>query len=204
VIADVAAALARAQAFTLRCGELAPELQVAAQGLAGRQQHLHDTTRRAVLRRSAGSTWGSPAVITRALSRFLGEPCTWCGRPPRTLSGLTPSSTPATNRRARSTTTDHEQAHDRPRVSGPATAIPSWVACPLSQPEATAGTHTLPEVRAARRLPAAHLKRVNWTTRKGPRRMTSAGLRAAPARPRHRPDGCLRRSGHMHDQNYDI
>ena len=56
LIADLAAALARARAFTLRCSELAPELQVAAQGVAGRQEHLFETTRRAVLRRSTGST----------------------------------------------------------------------------------------------------------------------------------------------------
>jgi len=56
VIVDLAAALARAQEFSTRCSELAPELHVAAQGLAGRQQHLFETTRRAVLRRSTGST----------------------------------------------------------------------------------------------------------------------------------------------------
>ena len=56
VIAELAAALARAHAFTLRCSELAPELEVAAQGVAGRQEHLFETTRRAVLRRSTGST----------------------------------------------------------------------------------------------------------------------------------------------------
>jgi hypothetical protein len=56
LIASLAISLDRALEFTKHCGDLAPELQTAADSLAQRQRHLFRTTRRAILRRSSGSS----------------------------------------------------------------------------------------------------------------------------------------------------